>query len=376
MSAYIIIVLVMLCGVIVDRQENRRLGLYTFAVFAVLLIVVGLRDYSMGVMDTEYIYVPKLERYSSYTLEQVYNAQKSKDVVFWLVGKILLNIFGGNIHAVIFVWAIPFLVALCWMVKKYSVMPWFSFILFLGLGYLGMTFYLLRQVIALAFVIISFKFVLEKKPILFVIMVCLASLFHQTALVFLIAYPLSKIKFSYKNYLAILAFIFIGIVAQNTIVGSIFNILDSVLSDSTRYTTYLTKETSLNSFGFAIQILVLVVARILCNSSDGGAGILVIRMHNGIFVNEEDNVKLNLMMNLATVSVCFMSLTGILGEFWRVSCYFGIFMILLLPEAVENSRLVKQKDLLVLAMALIFILYFLIFRINTSYYVPYKFFWS
>lgn len=63
---------------------------------------------------------------------------------------------------------------------------------YLGVGYYSVHFYILRQCIAEVFCLISLKFLIEKRAYCFVLSVIAASLFHKSALVWMIMWPLYK----------------------------------------------------------------------------------------------------------------------------------------------------------------------------------------
>lgn len=72
--------------------------------------------------------------------------------------------------------------------------------------YLYFNFSGMRQGIALAFILLSMSFIYNKKIILFIFTILIASLFHKTALVFLFAYSVNYINLTSKNNIIILTF--------------------------------------------------------------------------------------------------------------------------------------------------------------------------
>lgn len=63
--------------------------------------------------------------------------------------------------------------------------------LFVVTGIWGLSFYVLRQSLALAILLFSVRFVERRRPVVFLLLVLLAAQFHQTAYAFLLIYPLS-----------------------------------------------------------------------------------------------------------------------------------------------------------------------------------------
>lgn len=83
-------------------------------------------------------------------------------------------------------------------ITKYSPIPLLSIVVLLSFflsGELGQ----IRQSLAVGIVLWSFVFVLKDKFYLFALVVIVASLFHYSAAIFILVYPISKINFSIKT---------------------------------------------------------------------------------------------------------------------------------------------------------------------------------
>ena len=94
-----------------------------------------------------------------------------------------------------------------YVILRFSLTPWLSTLMFFLL-YFDMALSGLRHTLALATVAVSLVYVINKKPIQFIISVILATLFHKVAFCFLLAYPLSKFnRYStiWKIYVVIIA---------------------------------------------------------------------------------------------------------------------------------------------------------------------------
>src|SRR5699024_3795956 len=77
---------------------------------------------------------------------------------------------------------------------------WLSFYLFATFGIFHFSLSGYRQSLAMIGVVISLKFIKQKNVFKFLLTIFLASLFHQSVLVFIIIYPISQIEIS-KKYL-------------------------------------------------------------------------------------------------------------------------------------------------------------------------------
>lgn len=382
MAAYIILVLIIFLGTLVPNNNKKITNLYLFIIFFTMLVIVGLRHFSLGNYDTELIYVPKIERFMNLSFSEIIEIQGSKDLLFWLVVR-FINLFTESTHVVIFVLAIPFLLSAILYVKKYSKKMWLSFALFLGLGYFEMSFYILRQVVAMSLILLSYQYLIKRNLKMFVLVVLCAGLFHQTAIIFLIVYPIVNIKFSTKHFILILVGLGLSTVSQISIMQRIVNILNLFISDTSRYDLYLTRDSGLNYTGFVIQLCVLLCV-LICLAMlkqielwSGKRG----KLKNwGITIKNEnligiENRELNSQLNLLCISLFFMALSPVIGEFWRVASYFGIFSINLLPNIISRFKYKSNRITFSAIVGASYCLYFLFFRLENAHMLPYKFFW-
>ena len=89
-------------------------------------------------------------------------------------------------------------------IYKHSKMPFLSIFLYIGFNYFTFTFSGLRQAIAISIICISYDYIREQKLFKFLVTVILAALFHKSAIFFIPAYAISKIKLNKKSMSAFL----------------------------------------------------------------------------------------------------------------------------------------------------------------------------
>lgn len=252
----------------------------------------------------------------------------------YLFSALGLSFYGW--HAVIgFIYSF----ALFSLIRKYSSNIYISIIVSIALGSLGFALSALRQVLALSFIILSFRFIEERKFIKFTLLVLFASLFHITAIVFLIAYFLYRIKLSIKNIL-ILSGIMIAIIPfTRTIVERILPLLDV----NELYYEYLESDTLLSISGVIISAFILIFC-VIC-----------------ILLGKQD-AKRQGLCNFAVVSLFFRILsTFFVAEMFRFSLYFSVFDVILIAEACscgkENNKFIRIKTL---STSLVLMIYYFI----------------
>ena len=86
--------------------------------------------------------------------------------------------------------------------------------------------------------------------------------------------------------------------------------------------------------------------------------------------------QIALMVTLYTVGMMFQSMTEVMGEFFRVSMYFSIFGIILLPKALNYRFNYLSKLIVKTVVFLVFVLYFVFVIGKNEYIIPYSFFFE
>ena len=99
---------------------------------------------------------------------------------------------GISFDVCIFIIAVFFAVSLGILVYRFSPSPYWSYLMFIAMGFYIFTFSGLNSRALRGFVIFAMIAILDNKPVRFVIWVLIASVFHAPASVFLAAYPMAK----------------------------------------------------------------------------------------------------------------------------------------------------------------------------------------
>ena len=99
------------------------------------------------------------------------------------------------------------------LIYRYSPSPFWSYIMYVGMGFYISTFNILKQAIAMGFIVLAMICVLKSKPTKFVVLVTLAMLFHLPAGIFLVAYPFARKKIDVVYFIilaltAVIVFLF------------------------------------------------------------------------------------------------------------------------------------------------------------------------
>lgn len=203
--------------VLMSYQEisYKRFTNRTFAFIMVgLALFVGLAD-MLGGYD-RYIYaelfdeiadMTKLGQLGSYTDSALFNLYVSEWGYGWL--NVVVSFVTKNRYIFIFILTAIIYYNLFKVLKKYTTSYAVALMFFMAFWFF-FTFTYLRQVLAVTFVWYGIKYILERKFIRFLIVVILASSFHNSAIIFMLMYFIPNIKYDKGDILWLVVFVFIA----------------------------------------------------------------------------------------------------------------------------------------------------------------------
>lgn len=317
---YIILLTSFLLGGMIfnfSSKQGKAKKRITIWGFFLLFLYGALRSTSVGIDVPSYaIAYRSLPNLSFGEIFAATYLSVSRDPIFYTCLKMLTYLAEDPQFMLV---TISLIVAACVSVfiYKYSVNPILSFTMFIGLRYFSFTLSGLRQGIALGIVLLSIKFIKEEKLLKFVLLVCFASLFHLSAIVFLIAYPISKIKRITGFSLLISITIVLNFVTSNGIVKLMVK-----LPVINQYEGYVYSNEIPSSSGSTILFIYLCII----------AFVFIVRKQ---FIKNYDGAYL--IYNLSLVGVAITSLTFDFPNIFRMGYYFIVPIIVLLPAVIRNS---------------------------------------
>lgn len=172
------------------------------AVTVLLTLFAGLRSWWMG----------DLIKY--YTLYRSCNGEGWQEAVFQNVENIGVRLFfkgAGVLHisydVCIFLIAALVAISLGVLVFQYSPSPYWSYLMYIGMGFYLFTYTGLKQAIAMSLIVVAACGYFEQKPVKVVLWTVVASFFHAPALIFLLVFLLPQKKLGAK-YLVVVALLF------------------------------------------------------------------------------------------------------------------------------------------------------------------------
>ncbi|WP_313016295.1 EpsG family protein [Acetoanaerobium noterae] len=295
------------------NTKNKRF--FVFVASIILFLISALRSITFGTDTIGYVnkYI-SLSYTSLYELLMNVITRTGKDPFFYLFAKVI-NLTGANYQIWLAILAGIFCYSVSKLVSKYSVEPYISFIALISLGYFYFSLTGLRQTMALSMIILSYRYLRERELVPFIMMILIGTLFHTSAIIFLIAYPSANIKVGLKQILGILIALIIAFFFKE----SIYSVLD-LLNMSDRYAYYIEHGTSLTISGFIIQLAIYLFCLLF---------------KKNILSYDQNNMSL---YNLLFLGLVFQAFAIVIAEFFRVSMYFSIFGIVLIPQVIATIK--------------------------------------
>lgn len=344
-SCYITIIGIL--GILLIKRQYK--GIYVSLAGILLFCIAAFRSINVGPDTGKYV-----DKYLNLPYESVHYFWNNfingegKDPFFYLFSKIISE-FGAGPQLYIAILSGIFIYPVSRLIYKYSNNPYISYMTLIALGYLYFSFSGLRQALALSILICSYKYLRNRKPILFALLVMVASLFHSSALLFFIAYPLAYIKVGINHIIAIFA----ALIATFFFSAQI-KYLIGIFAWNENLSGYAEAQTTLSFSGFIIQLLVYL----FCLTS-----------YRKII---DRNFKDTSLYNLLLLGLVFQAMATNVAEFFRISMYFSIFNVLLIPKAISS---IKDKNLRVIVYLSIF-LALLAYIFWTKKFIGLRFFWQ
>ncbi len=342
---------IIICGIVAILPEtriNRRKALLVVSC-VMLFIVLGCRDISVG-NDTDR-YVTHFLSYQRKDFIEIFSI--GDNYGFYIFNYILSLIAPNGAQFYIMATSLFMVVSIYFFLKRNAEDIILSQAMLLALSFIYFFATGIKQSLAIAILLFSYEYLKRNKFFKFLILVLLAASFHITALVFLLAWPITKFKI--KHAYIIIAPVFVGL--SYVFRSQIFIFIKNILGDD-YFSSYGTSyESSINLTGLAIQTCIFVFS-LVCfwNAFD------------------KDN-EVSGLSSIYLVGMCFQAMTPIMAEFFRISMYFSIFGVIMLPKAVGYLG-IKNKQLVSIALFIVFVMYFILFSGRSSAFDAFKFFWQ
>lgn len=236
--------------------------------------------------------------------------------------------------------------------KKYSPMFALSIFLFCTMGFLSHSLNLTRQFIAISIVLFAYGYIVDKKLLKYLTTVMVASLFHKTALIMLPVYFFLRMRPS--------KFVWLTVAVIATLLTAFKSQVISFVVENF-YPQYYDKAFVGEAIGSSYYMIVSValIGSILYFIQQKRLDLKVVR----------DRIIVNLVLTVALLHVVlnWVPLSN------RVSLYFDILLILIIPQLVILMKDKTRKRIIIVIVLAYFILAaYLSFSSNSNGVLPYK----
>ena len=211
--------------VVCGKTEYRFRPLWAFVIFVPLILWAGYRGYvgDTGAYIRAFADMPVSPGGISAYMETI-----TKDKGFYFLSALIKTVINDRVHLYFVIISFIQVYFQIRIYRKYYMNYVVSFVLFIvSTDYISWMFNGMRQFLAVTITFIGIKFILDKKYVKAIVLILIASLMHQSALLMIpFIFIVQGKAWNKKTLLFILA-----VIAVVVSVGEFTNILDSVLAE-------------------------------------------------------------------------------------------------------------------------------------------------
>ena len=293
-----------------DKQFNKR---YIIFSAIAMFILMGFRDaYSVG-NDSASSYLHTYEKITYQHWSQIFNSTGDNEG-FYLLMKIVNAITDANYQIFIIVISAFIMIVIARFIYIYSCNPLQSIIYYWGLWFYIFNFNALKQALAMSIILLAFDMIQKKKVVWFLLLVLLAMTFHKTAMVFIIAYWVVKLKPGRNFLLLLAAMLAFTYIFRSQMLDFMTGIYETTIYDTGR-----------GFFANKVIIMIVIVA----------AG-LILRPPE-----EDDELYNNLLMFMG-IAIVFQTFSTYNNTFERLGDYYFQFAIIFIPLVFQRKPLQRS----------------------------------
>ena len=320
------------------QQEKRARWIQAIIFFGVVIFFCGLRS---GIADTG-TYIHMFKNYYPNSVSAIEWNDDIKDKGFYLLTTMYKQFVSSDWQGWLFLIALISGVCTMRAFKKYSVDFGFSCFLFIATTIFTYLVNGMRQYICVAIVFACIDLVLERKLIKFLMLILLLSTIHVSVIIFIPVYFIMNIKpWSIQMFIVILIALVFGLFFEQ-----LFPMFSGLLEE-TQYEGYISY---IETQGVGSNVIRLAIAAIPC----------VLAFLGRQTVREEGNSLVNVCVNMSVINLClyFVATFSSGMVMGRMTIYFDIFNLLLLPWLLKHVFTSKSRRIITLLCVFFYTIYF------------------
>lgn len=304
MSIYLIVYAILMINVFLSHglREKGKKNLYVISCLVLLLLTILRSPNDTAWPDTRN-YLNTFLRIRNIPWNKITSMGWEPGIVVLIK---LISILGHSEQFYIIVLGVLILIPIFAMLWKSCEFPLLGLTIFYAMGNLTVT-SIYRQWLAIAILTFSLKYVYERKPFKFLLVVLIATLFHRTAIIFVIVYFLYNLKISSNSLVMALIFSSGVYIAGNQIIQFLNRFARIPLEDS---------QNGGRTFLLVLWICVLV----------------------SYFINRSNRKEKDFVLpfNIVLIAATIQPLSIINSLLVRLVYYFSMYLTLLLPESIKK----------------------------------------
>lgn len=333
------------------RTFDKKHKFFNFCLFLLMFVLVFIQTFrSVNVGgDLHDSYYDLYQFVGENKWNFVINSSSGYEIGYLALNKLVYWISGGRITVLLFVIALVYLSSLYHFIKKISPNRFLSIFLFLAFGIYNTSMNNLRSTFALALVLFTLCFYIDKKWFRALFFIIIGMLFHKTVIIFLLFFLLASIK-SNKLF----GFFCVLLVLVFTLGFQMF--AGAILTFFPRYEAYFTLQNSGGGYGLMALLIAIVIGMLMVTKKS--------------FWKDRSNLMFFKMLIFAIV-LQFVSLR--ISYFSRAVFYFLYAIIVLFPLIFNEfkNKTFKRFAYIVLILGMTaFFIYVLVGDASST--VPYE----
>lgn len=170
-----------------DESMEKRKKVFVWLAGITLFVIMGFRNQNVGVDTKHYLSRYHESAYYDWDVFKQWELWREEELGFLLFSKIL---YTWKIPYQVYLMVYAFFVSVCVskLIYKHCKNPFWGFFLHTTIGLFTMSMSGIRQSVACCICWLSIDYIMEKKPIRFVLLILFAATFHQSAIFFLVFY--------------------------------------------------------------------------------------------------------------------------------------------------------------------------------------------
>lgn len=293
-------------------MKTYRKGLIIFGLLSigVMWLMIGLRSVSIGYDTIDYV--------QSFLGSTTLRLEGTTEPLY-VIATYAIRQMTDSVGAYFLIMEAVLCISLFLLIKGFlnnTIEALIAISLFFLLGIYAFSVAGLRQTIAIGFIVLAFLAAEQKKWIFYVLYITIAYGFHNSSIIMAPMFLLRKKNMSRVAIPLVIGMLLLAQIMPDNIISFLYS-EETIISE--RFGQYGTVyESSQNYSGFFLQLILVVIAYIRRDR-----------------INLPPETK-NFYFNMAYFGLGFQSMTIVIAEFFRISFYFCIFDIIIVPLALST----------------------------------------